>query len=153
MFWSTGCERLEIEEISYQDQDRSAVLEPQKGIGINRQLLWPAKSTGQSWAHGIYNNSRIANYRFSKFQLPGFYNGFQFTCHFEFGFFSGLICTLYHPFQHRHRFWLSFFMRFHNHASSVRLRSCNACSIVDIQKACSTSILMANKSGKNIMRI
>ena len=35
-----------------------------KRIGINRRLLWPARPTGQLRAHGICNNSWIANYRF-----------------------------------------------------------------------------------------
>ena len=77
---------------------------------INRRLLRPARSTGRSRTDRIWNNSRVANYRFPEFQLPGFHNGFQFNCHFGLRLDFGLD-TLHYPLQHRHRFWLGFFMR------------------------------------------
>ena len=82
-----------------------------KGLvsSINWRLLRLTRSAGRSWAHGIWNNSRFANGRFSKFELPSFQNGFQFNCHFGLRLDFGLD-TLHYPLQHRPRFWLEFFM-------------------------------------------
>ena len=60
----------------------------------------------------IWNNSRVANYRFPEFQLPGFHNVFQFNCQIGLWLLFGLD-MLHYPLQHRPRFWLNFFMCFH----------------------------------------
>ena len=73
----------------------------------------------------IWNNSRVANYRFPEFQLPGFHNVFQFNCQIGLWLLFGLD-MLHYPLQHRPRFWLGFFMRFH-----VRLqRTCVPATLV-----------------------
>ena len=96
-----------------------------KRAGINKWLLRLTRSVGRSCAHGIWNNSWFANGRLSKFELPSFQNGFQFNCHFGLRLDFGLD-TLHYPLQHRPRFCLGFFMRFH-----VRLqRTCVPATLV-----------------------
>ena len=88
-------------------------------------LLWLTRSAKRSRAHVIWNNSRFANGRLSKFELPNFQNGFQFNCHFGLRLDFGLD-TLHYPLQYRPRFWLGFFMRLH-----VRLqRTCVPATLV-----------------------
>ena len=113
-------------------------------IGINRRLLWPVRSTERSRAYRICNNSRIANYRFSKFQLLVFYNGFRFNCHFGLWLLFGLD-TLYHPLQHRPNFGSVFLCVF------SRLRSRTACSIKDIQIIQSRHVKPIRLNDRSIM--
>ena len=104
-------------------------------FGINRRSFRPTRFAERSRADGICNNSRFANDWFSKFQLPSFHNGFQFNCHFGLRLAFGLD-TLYYPLQHRPRFWLGFFMRFH-----VRLK-----------RACVPTTLVASRTFKLLVR-
>ena len=144
MIWSAGCERFEIEVIFCQDQDRSAVQEPQKDwyqVAVVSTLQYEVCG---AWADGIWNNSWFANGWFSKFQLPGFHNRLQFNWHFGLRLAFGLD-SLYYPLQHRPRFWLRFFMRFHVRFKRVCV-PVTLVSIEDIQTACSTSMLTKKKS-------
>ena len=102
-----------------------------KRAGIKWLLFRLTRFAGRSRADGIWNNSRVAIDWFSKYQLPGFHNGFQFTCHLGLRLAFGLD-TFYYLSQQGPRFWLSFFMRFH-----VRLES-----------ACVPATLVASRTFK-----